>query len=182
MNRPPAPKTPRFRGFTMTEIMVSITVLALLMSISFPAYRLIKSRAQATQCMAHLRQLGVALNMAAGERGLRFPEMVAARESRNDDQPALDTVLAPYLNEGDRAFCCPADHKGICEKTGTSYLWNSLLNNQRIGDLDFLGITKNEAGIPLIADKENFHPSVGDEVNILYGDGHVDKNLTFTVD
>lgn len=181
---PVRPARRRFasRGMTLTEILVAIVILALLMSIAFPAYRGLKSRAHATQCMAHLRQLGTALNMCAGDRGLRFPEMVAIREDKNDDQPALDTVLAPYLNEGDDAFCCPADHKGICEKTGTSYLWNSILNNQRIGDLNFLGMTKNESGIPLIADKENFHPSVGDEVNILYGDGHVDKNLTFTVD
>lgn len=172
----------RSRGMTLTEILVAVVILALLMGIAFPAYRGLQSRARATQCMAHLRQIGASLNLYAGDHGLRFPIMVAIREDKNDDQPALDTVLAPYVNEGDQSFCCPGDHKGLCEKTGTSYLWNSVLNGQRIGDLNFLGITKNESGIPLVADKENFHPSVGDQVNILYGDGHVDKNLTFTVD
>ena len=51
-----------------------------------------------------------------------------------------------------------------------------------MGSLSFMGITKNQSGIPLISDKENFHHGVGSEVNILYADGHVVSELQFTVD
>ena len=34
----------------------------------------------------------------------------------------------------------------------------------------------------MIADKENFHLYRGDEVNILYADGHTDKNLILHVE
>ena len=78
--------------------------------------------------------------------------------------PTLDTVLLEYVNSED-AFRCPSDHDGHWEKTGCSYFWNSLVNGQALGSMSFMGLTRNEAGIPLIADKENFHKSIGDEVN-----------------
>ena len=45
---------------------------------------------------------------------------------------------------------------------------------------DFTAVV--QAGIPLVADKENFHKNVGDEVNVLYVDGHVTRELTFIAD
>ena len=106
--------------------------------------------------------------------------MVAARESRDQDDPAMDTVLEDYVRD-EFAFKCPADHRGIFEETGSSYFWNSLMNGQRLNNMNFLGLTKDAAGIPLMSDKENFHEHIGDGVNILYADGHVQKELQFVV-
>jgi prepilin-type processing-associated H-X9-DG protein len=38
------------------------------------------------------------------------------------------------------------------------------------------------SGIPLVSDKENFHEDVGDGVNVLYGDGHVLREVQFVVE
>jgi prepilin-type processing-associated H-X9-DG protein len=78
-------------------------------------------------------------------------------------------------------FECPGDHEGIFQKTGSSYLWNSLINGQRMGNMNLLGLTEMESGIPTVSDKENFHKHVGDGVNILYADGHVTRSLQFIV-
>jgi prepilin-type processing-associated H-X9-DG protein len=110
-----------------------------------------------------------------------LPKLVSARESIDQDDPALDTVLIDYVN-GANFFHCPGDHERLWVKTGTSYFWNSTLNDQMIGNLDFLGLTKQEIGIPMVSDKENFHENIGDEVNILYADGHVQRELQFVVD
>ena len=121
------------------------------------------------------------MNLYANEHASRMPTMVAARESDEEDEPALDTVLREYTTS-EQVFQCPGDHERIWAETGTSYFWNSTLNNQLIGNLDFLGLIKQEVGIPMVSDKENFHESIGDEVNILYADGHVEKELQFIVD
>lgn len=165
----------------MVEAIVTIAVVGLLFSIGLPAYNRMKSLARSSHCVSNLRQIGMVVNQYIAEHGMKLPEMVAAREDKNQDVPALDTVLRPYVND-EAFFWCPADHEHIYEKTGTSYFWNSALNGQDLAAIDFLGMSKNAAGIPLVADKENFHKNVGDEVNILYVDGHVSRELTFIID
>ncbi|MCB1235080.1 MAG: prepilin-type N-terminal cleavage/methylation domain-containing protein [Verrucomicrobiae bacterium] len=171
----------RRAGFTMTEMLIAIAVIGVLAGIGIPAYDRVKNQARATQCIAKLREIGSAINLYGVEHAMKMPEMVAAREDKHSDEPALDTVLLPYVND-EFCFQCPADSERIWERTGTSYFWNSTVNEQDFMNLDFLGLTKNHSGIPLVADKENFHEHVGDEVNILYADGHVQHELQFTVD
>ena len=164
------------------ELLVVIAIITLLMGMGVGGYDRMKRQALSHQCTAKLRHLGVALNLYMGDNNLMFPILAPARDSKDDNEmPTLDTALLKYVNSED-AFRCPGDHQGLWEKTGTSYFWNSLVNGQSMGNMDFMGLTKNEAGIPLISDKENFHKSVGDEVNILYADGHVLSELQFTVD
>ncbi len=179
----------RSRAFTITEVLVAVMIVALLAGIGFPAYKRMKGLAHSTHCVSNLRQIGIALNTYLADHGMKLPVMVPAREDINeladldgDEQTdALEVTLRPYVNDV-ICFWCPSDHEKIYEKTGTSYFWNSTLNGQDIADIDFLGISQNTAGIPIVADKENFHKNVGDEVNVLYVDGHVKRELQFIVD
>ncbi|MEM9281726.1 MAG: type II secretion system protein [Verrucomicrobiota bacterium] len=168
------------RGWTVIEILVTAAIIGLLAAVIIPSSQRIKAAAMSTQCLGKLRGLGVALNDYFTEKGPIYPDMVSARESKADDAPAMDTVLADYVRD-EYAFQCPADHEGLFEKTGTSYFWNSLISGQRFGQVDLLGLTQDESGIPLMSDKENFHENIGDEVNVLYADGHVLKELQFSV-
>ena len=175
-------KTNRRRGFTLMEILTVFAILVLLVGIAVPTYNRMKASARSSQCTAKLRQIGIALNRYVYENATRMPTMVAARENKDQEVPALDTVLVDYVS-GPDWFRCPGDHEEqLWKKTGTSYLWNSTLNNQMITHLDFLGLTTQPVGIPVVSDKENFHESIGDEVNILYADGHVQKELQFVID
>lgn len=167
-------------GLTMIEILIVMAILAVLISLGVPSYRLVKANARSAVCSSKLRDIGIGFNNYFLEHGMTFPEMVAARESREEEAPALDTVLLEYVGD-EFSFQCPADHEGIFEKTGSSYFWNSLLNGQKTSNLKLLGMTGQASGIPIVSDKENFHEDVGDGVNVLYADGHVLREVQFVV-
>lgn len=180
MKRAPAIATPHSRGLTMVEILVVVAILGILVGIGVPSYRMMKANARSTLCAGKLREIGIALNQYFGDHGMTYPTLVAARESREQDAPSLDTVLLEYLGD-EFAFQCPADHE-LFEKTGSSYFWNSLVNGQKTSNLELLGMKGHPSGIPLVSDKENFHEDVGDGVNVLYGDGHVLREVQFVVE
>lgn len=176
--RTPAPSP---RGLTLLEILVTAAVLGALAAILVPTAQKMKASAMSTQCVGKLREIGIGLNHYFADHGRRYPELVTARESKEEESPALDTVLADYVPDA-FVFRCPADHSGLFEETGSSYFWNSLVNGQRLGNMDLLGLTSHESGIPVVSDKENFHRHIGDGVNVLYADGHVLREVQFVVD
>jgi prepilin-type processing-associated H-X9-DG protein len=55
-----------------------------------------------------------------------------------------------------------------------------VLNDQNAASLSFL-TTRDATRIPVISDKENFHRYQGIEVNILFADGAVKKDVMFSV-
>lgn len=180
----PQPVRPVHGGapaFTLVELLVVVTIVAVLASLTTIGYSRFVSHSRGAACAANLRAIGAGLNLYLAEHRQQLPVMMAARESVEDQVPVLDTVLADYVDSHD-AFRCPGDDRGLHQHTGTSYHWNSTLNGQHISRLNFLGLTSSAAGIPLVADKENFHPYRGDEVNILYADGRVEQQLRFVVD
>jgi prepilin-type N-terminal cleavage/methylation domain-containing protein/prepilin-type processing-associated H-X9-DG protein len=172
---------PTSRGFTLVEIFVTVAIMGAIAAIMIPSVQRMKASAMSTQCVAKLRQIGIGLNNYFADHGRKYPVLVTARESKAEKVPTLDTVLAEYVPD-EFVFQCPADHEGLFEETGSSYFWNSLINGQHLGNMDLLGLTGQESGIPVVSDKENFHRHVGDGVNVLYADGHVLRELQFVVD
>lgn len=168
-------------GFSLLEVLVVIVIIVTLASLGVPLVNRIRHMSYAAQCSAKLRQVGIGMNLYLGEHNRTFPVLAPAKESRDDTEtPVIERVLLDYVND-DTVFDCPADHE-FYKNTGSSYFWNTLINGQRMGSMDLLGIIKQEAGIPIISDKENFHKYVGAEVNILYADGSIHKGLQFTVE
>ena len=87
----------------------------------------------------------------------------------------LDNTLNKYT-ENPAVFLCPADHL-YGQASGTSYSWNVALNGQPLSNLNFLGVLNVPSKVPILGDKEGFHRHLKDQVNILYGDGHVTQGL-----
>jgi len=166
-------------GFSLLEILVVITVLAILLGIGYPVFHQIQDRAKAVRCASNLSSLGAALNLYLLDHQNRMPTLLAGKSSRDQPGDTIDSVLAPYV-KSDHVFHCPADDAGLHESTGTSYFWNSLLNGQPVTSLRFLVVT-DPARIPVLSDKEGFHRHIGDKVNLLYADGRVEKDVRFSV-
>jgi len=165
-------------AFTLLELLVVIGVMAILAALAIPAYQHSVQSAQAAACLSNLRQLGVALNLYLGEHNQTMPVLMAGRTSINQEVPVIDNTLNAYA-PGPGVFACPSDTGNFAVNTGTSYYWNNVLNGQAVANLNFMNNTSVSA-IPILSDKEGFHPNIPGKVNILYADGHVTQGLHFT--
>lgn len=166
------------RAFTLVELLVVVAVAGVLAAIAVPIYQRIAESGRATGCVGNLRQLGIGLSAYLGDHNMILPTLRAGRSSLADDVPVIDKTFDKYVREK-RVFACPADRTGFAEKTGTSYYWNVALNGQSLASLNFLNLVQDHSRIPILSDKEGFHPYVDNKVNILYADGHAAKELRF---
>jgi prepilin-type N-terminal cleavage/methylation domain-containing protein/prepilin-type processing-associated H-X9-DG protein len=167
----------RHRAFTLIELLVAIVIITILAAFAIPAVMRSIANAKAAKCLSNLRQIGVALNLYLDDHNQQMPTLEAGRRSRDEDVPVIDTILAEYLKDPS-VFACPADSK-LARLTGTSYYWNSTLNGQRIGSLNFLKLEEASSRIPIVSDKEGWHLYAPNHVNILFADGHATRGLNF---
>ncbi|MCB1207918.1 MAG: type II secretion system protein [Verrucomicrobiales bacterium] len=169
----------RQTGYTLVEVLVAISIIVAVGSISYAVVQKALQRAYAMHCTGNLRELGSALQLYIADHQGNFPTLVSARRDRDSEEPALDNTLDEYATDPE-VFHCRADHGQFFEKTGCSYFWNTVLNDQNAASLSFL-TTRDATRIPVISDKENFHRYQGIEVNILFADGAVKKDVMFSV-
>jgi prepilin-type N-terminal cleavage/methylation domain-containing protein/prepilin-type processing-associated H-X9-DG protein len=153
------------RGFTLTEMLVVLAIIGALAGIGYPVTRSFIGNSREAACLGKLRSLGAALQTYLQEHNDKMPELAIGRASKTEDLPVLETVLLPYL-DAPAAFQCPADKEQFV-KSGSSYLWNSTQNGLHVSQLSFFGIKDRPDKIPLITDKESWHPG---GTNFLYAD------------
>jgi prepilin-type N-terminal cleavage/methylation domain-containing protein/prepilin-type processing-associated H-X9-DG protein len=165
-------------AFTLIELLITITIISVLVAIGIPATERIVHKGRATHCLGNLRNLGAAMQLYLNDHNNVMPTLLTARESKDDEEPAIDNTLDEYTSD-EKTFCCKADSKRLWETTGTSYLWNNLLNGQDASSLNVFGFIKDGTRIPVIFDKEGWHKYRDVQVNILYADGHADKDIKF---
>ncbi len=172
----------RAAAFTMIEVLVTLGIIVVLVTLAIPVTDRVRHRAQASECMSHLRSLGTALQTYLGDHNNVMPTLLNARPDKEAEGDAIDNTLNEYVEGGTDVFRCPSDHKHFYEKTGTSYSWNNLLNGQPAAGLSMMGFIRDDNRIPVMGDKEGFHKYRDVKVNILYADGHVAKEIQFVVD
>jgi prepilin-type N-terminal cleavage/methylation domain-containing protein/prepilin-type processing-associated H-X9-DG protein len=174
----------RSDGFTLVEVLVVVALVAILASLAFPVYQRVIQDGRATGCVSNLRQLGVGLGAYLVDNNNSMPILNTARANKSVNVPVIDNTLSRYVTTPG-AFACPADVNGFAQSTGTSYFWNVAINGQSAANLSFLPAfqgsqnTQSPSQIPIMADKEGFHPYLANKVNVLYADGHASKDLTF---
>lgn len=93
MPSPPIPR--RFRGlhpgFPLIELLVAISIIAILIGILLPALSVARRRAQAIQCMSNTRQIVMALDPFATDRKGAYPiaaGVLAWDQTNNHTPPA----------------------------------------------------------------------------------------------
>src|ERR1041385_2257660 len=89
-------------GFTLIELLVVIGIMGILASLLLPALAQAKQKANRVKCLNHMRQLGLALTMYAGDHDGQFPPR------RRGETNAWVGRLLPYYVDT-RILKCPKD-------------------------------------------------------------------------
>lgn len=130
---------PRRLGFTLVELIVVFTVIAILGAILFPVFTRAREAARKSHCSANLSQIGLALQVYARDHDGRFPPR------DHDLRP-----LSPYLSDGS-VLRCPTDWAPAPEWPGWSGLPSS--SYQYRGGYAI----EDRADLPIVADWELRH-------------------------
>lgn len=99
-------------GFTVTELIVAIAIIAILLALLFPALLKVRSAQRGTTCISNLRQISVAFHLYAQDNAFRLPQPATANRS-------WEQMLSPYCRG---TFVCPADDE-LATVVGSSYDW-----------------------------------------------------------
>lgn len=100
----------RSAGFTLTELLVSIAILAVLAALLFPVFRTAVDAAKRTACLSNYRQIGAAITIYTSDYDDSVPPVnyksveVATPEN---DRSWVQTLL-PYVGSF-QVFICPSD-------------------------------------------------------------------------
>lgn len=112
------PENVRNAGFTMLETIVAISIVALLLGISFQAFEAMKKRAEKARCIGNLRTLHSAFDGYILEKN-RWPQMPS--EAINFDESQFFgwwvKELVPY-GAGQESWICLSD-KVVKESEGS---------------------------------------------------------------
>jgi len=170
-------------AFTLVELLVVISIIALLAGLILSALSSAKASSRSAACIGNLHQIGIALQIYVDANNNRLPTMRDASTDTNapptNPLPTVNMVLPTELGNIN-VLRCPADQKGIFEATGSSYSWNSLLNGKKADSLTVMGMNFNPHAIAVFYDKQGFHAALGSSngINYLYADGHIKNLLT----
>ena len=107
-------------GFTLSELLIAIAIIAVLAALLLPALALAKGQAHSSACKNHLRQMGLALQMYVNESGGKYPYYTGSPDHSLDSAVGSPNTafwwakLSPYysLKWTDQKYHCPG-YKGL---------------------------------------------------------------------
>jgi prepilin-type N-terminal cleavage/methylation domain-containing protein len=99
------------RAFTLWEIMIVLGVIAVMMSLTYPAYYSMSQRAKATQDLNNLRQIGMGMQMYFNDKDGVLPIINVAPGTGTNATP----VIYPKYLSGRKIFQSPFDGRAASE-------------------------------------------------------------------
>jgi len=101
-------------GFTLVELLVVISIIALLVSILMPALGQARKQAQTVVCKTNLKQWGMCKDLYLADSDDLFWTGNAGRESN-----WWMTAMRSYMDDIDKMRCCPTAVKQVSNIDGT---------------------------------------------------------------
>ena len=143
----PTEKTWRRRAFTLVELLVVISIIAILSGLLFPALAKARDKAKQIQCLSNMKQMGVGVAMYTNDYGWMMPRYSGAMNWHAYIAGA-SLLLPPYLGfeskfhvgqitaTGRHPFACPAVPNSAANDD--RYAAGSIYEHDTIGYNDFL--------------------------------------------
>jgi prepilin-type N-terminal cleavage/methylation domain-containing protein/prepilin-type processing-associated H-X9-DG protein len=146
-------------GWTLVELLVVVSILAVLAGILFPVFARARERATRTACASNLRQMGLAMQLYVSDWDGMLPSI--SHDITEDPYSWTQTLIR--LMKTPEALWCPNDpHLGDRSIRQSSYAVNNLLSSGALLSevSDPAGtIYAGEAGLLLVGD--HYHPMKG---------------------
>jgi prepilin-type N-terminal cleavage/methylation domain-containing protein/prepilin-type processing-associated H-X9-DG protein len=170
------------RAFTLLELLLAVSLIALLAGLIFPTIDTIRLQSESAACASNLRQIGLAVMQKVQDNGDIYP-LVEGDPSNpiyapGDGAESLAETLKPY-GVTERVLRCPSDARknGYFQSKGNSYEWFSFIDGERPASariyLPVGTLALPPMRFPITADYELVH--FRSRMNILFADGHVDS-------
>ena len=117
-------------AFTLVELLVVVSIIAVLIGLLLPAVQASRAAARRTQCASNLRQVGLAMGQFCDAHRGQFPD-TSHNQSGDVEQSWIYTV-APFMESVDAIRICPDDRKAAdrLDQKLTSYVMNAYLTDE----------------------------------------------------
>ncbi len=180
-------------AFTLMELLIVITIIALLASLFFPLINSVFYKTDILKCTSNLRALGIAAHAYANDHNNLFPEIEpdpnhpigAPTDSGQPRQPLLQALQGYGVT--DKTVQCPTDMRlGAQSSYATkqsSYMWQPTAEDEETSAITVYSTRRGAfpaklSRVQLATDWQSLHPvSPADgsptRFNVLYADGHV---------
>jgi prepilin-type N-terminal cleavage/methylation domain-containing protein len=188
------------RAFSLIEVLVVVSIIALLISITMPSFREARRVSRKTVCKKNLASIGLGIHAYLLTNRDVFPWVcrLPTEEKRKKDadssyqmRVSLPEALKAETRGKSEVFLCPADTNALMpeygksryyDMEGLSYEWEPRLNGLRLSfkEMTYLEglLLMKPSTYRMLADFEPFHggSSVMGSWNALYVDLHVQSD------
>lgn len=117
-------------GFSLIEVLVTVTVIAVLLAILLPALQGARAQSRGAVCLSNLRQIGLAAYYYA-ERDRWYPRAYWSAEKRWMD------AIKPFLTKNSDVYRCPMDSLQIAVTWDPTIIMSYGINTFRFADPEF---------------------------------------------
>ena len=177
----------KLRAFSLIELLVVISIIALLIGILLPAMARMKEVVRKTACSSNLKQIGTVIQLYQESNEQKYPlarYMPDPFLTTFPGDPGLPDVLATDLEEQSKVYACPGDPDAVFPVTGISYTYNASLAGRQLDETWFarrLKFTSSEVPVAYDCDGNTFILVSGTMTvepfhmlrNLLFADVHV---------